>query len=49
MVTRNVEERWSEHNSADHEWEPAKHLPDSKAFCEVFYFLLQKMVEHVET
>ena len=26
---RNVEERWSEHNSADNKWEPAKHLADN--------------------
>ena len=27
---RNAEERWSEHNSADNESEPAKHLADNK-------------------
>ena len=27
---RNVEERWSEHNSADNKSEPAKHLADNK-------------------
>ena len=26
----NVEERWSEHNSADNKSEPAKHLADNK-------------------
>ena len=26
----NVEERWSEHKSADNKWEPAKHLADNK-------------------
>ena len=27
---RNVEEHWSEHNSADNKSEPAKHLADNK-------------------
>ena len=27
---RNVEERWSEHNSADNKSEPAKHLADNE-------------------
>ena len=27
---RNVEERWSEHNSVDNKSEPAKHLADNK-------------------
>ena len=27
---RNVEERWSEHNSADNKSAPAKHLADNK-------------------
>ena len=37
---RNVEEHWSEHNSADNEWEPAKHLPDSKEHCFLWSILL---------
>ena len=47
---RNVEERWSEHNSADTKSEPAKHLGDNEkhSFYGVFYLLLQKMVEHVK-
>ena len=48
---RNVEERWSEHHSADNKPEPAKHMVITKntPFSWVFYLLLQKMVEHIKT
>ena len=37
---RNVEERWSEHNSADNKSEPAKHLADNKEHSFLWSILL---------
>ena len=37
---RNVEERWSEHNSAGNKSEPAKHLPDSEEHSFLWVILL---------
>ena len=47
---RNVEERWSKHNSTDNKSVPAKHLADNKEhpFFGVFYLLLQKMAKHLK-
>ena len=37
---RNVEERWSEHNSADNKSEPAKHLADNEEHSFLWSILL---------
>ena len=40
VTVRNVEERWSEHNSADNKSEPAKHLADNKEHSFLWSILL---------
>ena len=48
---RNVEERQSEHNSADNKSKPATHLADNEAHSFLWSILLtaQKMEEHIKT
>ena len=47
----NVEERWSEHDSADNKSESVKHLADNEEHSFLWSILLaaQKMVEHIKT
>ena len=46
---RNVEERWSEHNSADNKSEHLAENEENTPFWGAFHLLLQKMVQHVKT